>query len=136
MEKTYVMLKPDCIKRGLIGKLISRIEDKGLKITNMKMTKLNKEILTEHYKHHAEKPFFKEILDYMMSDYVIAMIVEGEEAILKVKMLVGPTRWYDKSAPGTIRGDYATSVTENLIHCTDPDDPEGTAEEEIKRFFN
>ncbi|HBY21216.1 MAG: nucleoside-diphosphate kinase [Clostridiales bacterium GWE2_32_10] len=134
MERTYVMLKPDAVKRGLIGEVISKIEKKGLKITNIKMMTLTEEILREHYAHHANKPFFGEIVEFMLSAPVVPMIVEGEDAIKKIKMLFGPTKWFD-AQPGTLRGDFATGTMENLSHCTDPADPEGTAEIEIKRFF-
>ncbi|OGO85124.1 MAG: nucleoside-diphosphate kinase [Clostridiales bacterium GWD2_32_59] len=134
MEKTYVMLKPDAVKRNLTGEIIKRIESKGLKIVNIKMMQLDEKILIEHYAHHASKPFFPEIVAFMTSGPVIPMIIEGEDAIKKVKMLIGPTKWFD-AQPGSLRGDFASSVMENLVHCTDPADPEGTAEVEINRFF-
>lgn len=131
-ERTYIMLKPDCVKRGLIGEVISRIEKKGFKIENMKMIQLDEKILREHYAHIADKPFFPGVLDYMQSGPVVAMIVTGDNAIKGMRNLMGPTN-YDEAKGGTIRGDFATSTGENIIHGSDS--PE-TAEAEIKRFFS
>ena len=131
-ERTYIMLKPDCVKRGLIGEVISRIEKKGFKIENMKMIQLDEKILREHYAHIADKPFFPGVLDYMQSGPVVAMIVTGDNAIKGMRNLMGPTN-YDEAKSGTIRGDFATSTGENIIHGSDS--PE-TAEAEIKRFFS
>lgn len=131
MEKTYIMLKPDAIRRGLIGEIIGRIEKKGYKITNMKMFMMNETILKEHYAHLADRPFFPDICEYMTSGPVIGMIVEGENVIKGMRQLMGPTKYLE--APlGTIRGDYSCNERENLIHGSDA--PE-TAEAEIKRFF-
>lgn len=130
-ERTFVMLKPDCIKRGLIGEVISRIERKGYRIVNAKMMWLDEDLLRVHYAHMTDKPFFPEILSYMMSGPVLAMIVEGENAVAGVRILMGATK-FEEAAAGTIRGDFATSTGENIIHGSDS--PE-TAEAEIKRFF-
>ena len=132
MERTYIMLKPDAIKRGLIGEIISMIEKKGFYITDMKMFKLNEEILKEHYAHLIEKPFFPEIVEYMTSGPVLGMIVEGEEVVKGMRKLMGATKWLE-AEPGTIRGNYANSTTMNLIHGSDSVE---NAEIEIKRFFN
>lgn len=131
MERTYIMLKPDAIKRGLIGEIISMIEKKGFCITDMKMLKLNEEILKEHYAHLIEKPFFLEIVEYMTSGPVLGMIVEGEEVIKGMRKLMGATKWLE-AEPGTIRGNYANSTTMNLIHGSDSVE---NAEIEIQRFF-
>lgn len=130
-ERTYIMLKPDCVQRGLIGEVIARIERRGYRIADMKMINLSEAVLREHYAHIADKPFFPETLRYMTSGPVVAMIVEGENAIEGMRLLMGPTR-FGAAQPGTIRGDYATSTTYNIIHGSDA--PE-TAEAEIKRFF-
>lgn len=130
-EKTFVMLKPDCIKRGLVGEVISRIERKGYRIVNAKMMWLDEDLLRVHYAHLADKPFFPEILSYMMSGPVLAMIVEGENAVAGVRILMGATK-FEEAAAGTIRGDFAMSTSENIIHGSDS--PEN-AEAEIKRFF-
>lgn len=125
------MLKPDCVKRGLMGEVINRIEKKGFKITNMKMMNLDEAILKEHYAHIADKPFFPGILEYMTSGPVVAMIVEGDNAVLGMRTLMGATKYEDALA-GTIRGDYATSTGNNIIHGSDSVE---NGEIEIKRFF-
>lgn len=131
-ERTYIMLKPDCIKRGLMGEVISRIEKKGYRITNAKMLNLDEKILREHYAHIADKPFFPEIVSYMTSGPVLAMIVEGENAVKGMRILMGATK-FEEATAGTIRGDYAFCTTENLIHGSDSVE---NAEIEINRFFN
>ena len=131
MERTYVMLKPDAVKRNLIGEIIARIERKGYRIAKIQMMTLKKSLLREHYAHVADKPFYPEMEAYMTSGPVVAMIVEGENVIEGVRMLMGATKFED-ALPGTIRGDYAQSTTCNVIHGSDG--PE-TAEIEIERFF-
>ena len=131
MEKTYIMLKPDAIKRGLMGEVISRIERKGYKITNCKMMNLDEAILREHYAHIADRPFFPEIVEYMTSGPVLAMIVEGENAVQGMRIIMGATKFEDAQA-GTIRGDYAFCTGENIIHGSDSLE---NAAIEIKRFF-
>ena len=125
IEKTYVMLKPDCVKRGLMGEVISRIERKGYKIVDAKMMNLDEAILKEHYSHMADKPFFPEIVEFMTSGPVLGMIVQG------MRIIMGATK-FEEAAAGTIRGDYAHSTRENLIHGSDSVE---NAEIEIKRFF-
>lgn len=132
MEKTYIMLKPDAFKRGLVGKIITRIEERGYKIVNAKMMILNEPILREHYAHLADKPFFLDILKYMMSGPVLAMVVEGKNAVTGMRKMIGATNFEDMM-PGTIRGDYAYNTRENLIHGSDSVE---NAKVEIKRFFN
>jgi nucleoside-diphosphate kinase len=131
MQKTYVMLKPDAYKRKMMGKVISRIEEKNFKITNMKMFNLNEDILKEHYSHLTEKPFFKDIVEFMTSGPVVGMIIEGEEAVLGIRNIVGPTKWLEAPV-GTIRGDFCNVTQENLIHASDSVE---NALIEIKRFF-
>lgn len=131
IEKTYVMLKPDCVKRGLMGEVISRIERKGYKIVDAKMMNLDEAILKEHYSHMADKPFFPEIVEFMTSGPVLGMIVEGENAVQGMRIIMGATK-FEEAAAGTIRGDYAHSTRENLIHGSDSFE---NAEIEIKRFF-
>ena len=131
IEKTYIMLKPDCIKRGLMGEVISRIEKKGYKITDAKMLNLDEKILREHYAHIADKPFFQEIVSYMTSGPVLAMIVEGENAVKGMRILMGATK-FEEATAGTIRGDYAFCTSENIIHGSDSIE---NARIEIKRFF-
>lgn len=131
IERTYVMLKPDAIKRGLAGEIIARIEKKGYRLIDAKMIQLDEAVLREHYRHIADKPFYPEVASYMVSGPVLAMIVEGEDAILGLRILMGATKFEDAAA-GTIRGDYAFSTSENLIHGSDSAE---TAASEIKRFF-
>ena len=131
IEKTYIMLKPDCVKRGLIGEVISRIERKGYKIVDAKMMNLDEAILKDHYAHLADKPFFPNIVEYMTSGPVLGMIVDGESAVQGMRIIMGATK-FEEATAGTIRGDFAHSTRENLIHGSDS--PEN-AEIEIKRFF-
>ena len=131
MERTYIMLKPDCVKRGLMGEVISRIERKNYKIIDAKMMMLDEPILREHYAHIADKPFFPEIVTYMTSGPVLAMIVEGDNAVKGMRIIMGATK-FEEATAGTIRGDYACCTSETLSHGSDSVE---NAEIEIKRFF-
>jgi nucleoside-diphosphate kinase len=131
MERTFVMLKPDAIKKGVAGEVISRLEGAHLRIVGMKMVQLDEDICKEHYAHHVGKPFFKGLVKFMCSSPVICMVVEGEHAVEAVRELAGPTD--SKKAPkGTIRGDFGADVQANIIHASDSKE---TAEIEIRRFF-
>ena len=132
MEKTLVILKPCTIQRGLIGEIISRFERKGLQLAGMKMIWLTDNILSEHYAHLKEKPFFQRIKDAMSVCHVIVCCWEGVDAIQVVRQLTGATNGRN-AQPGTIRGDFSMSVQENIVHASDS--PE-TAAIELKRFFN
>ncbi|MFA6146080.1 MAG: nucleoside-diphosphate kinase [Patescibacteria group bacterium] len=132
MERTVVLLKPDALQRNLLGEIISRFEKKGLKVIGLKMMKLSDEVLAEHYFHHRDKPFFGKLVHFMKSAPVIAIALEGLEAIGAVRLLCGPTSGR-KADAGSIRGDFAMSSQQNIIHASDS--PE-TAEKEIWRFFN
>ncbi len=129
--RTYIMLKPDALKRRLAGEIISRIEKKGYEITDMKMFTLTEDILKEHYAHIANLPFFPDIVKFMTSGPVIGMIVEGPDVVQGMRNLMGATKCLEATA-GTIRGDFAFTNGENLIHGSDS--PEN-AEIEIARFF-
>ncbi len=131
MERTYIMLKPDAVERKLTGRIIERIESKGYRIVAIKVMQLDQDILREHYAHVADKPFYPHMERYMMSGPVWAMIVEGENVIRGMRMLIGATKFED-ALPGTIRGDFAKSTTENVIHGSDAQE---SAETEIGRFF-
>jgi len=131
MEKTLIILKPDAVRRHLIGEIISRMEKKGFIITHMKMIKLNRETVAEHYAHLSGKDFFNRVLDYMCSGNVVVMSVEGNNVVSMMRTLIGKTM-VDEAAPGTIRGDYGFDRDENLIHASDS--PEN-AEIEFARFF-
>jgi nucleoside-diphosphate kinase len=131
MEKTFVMLKPDAIKKGLAGEVISRLERAHLRIVGVKMVQLTEKICREHYAHHVTKPFFQSLVKFMCSSPIICMVIEGENAVEKVRELAGSTD--SKKAPkGTIRGDFGTDVQANIIHASDSKE---TAEVEIGRFF-
>jgi len=132
MEKTLVILKPSSIQRGLIGKVISRFEDKGLRLAGMKMVQLNDKILSEHYAHLKDRPFFQRVKDSMMSCPVIIQCWEGIDAARVVRALIGKTNGREAEA-GTIRGDYSVSSQENIVHASDSAE---SAIIELKRFFN
>ncbi len=131
MEKTLILLKPDALQRNLLGQIIARFENKGLKIVGLKMMRLNGALLSEHYAHHKDKPFFKDLVDYMGSAPVIAIVLEGIEAINTVRILCGPTSGR-KADVGSIRGDFSMSGSHNIIHASDSIE---AATNEIKRFF-
>lgn len=131
MERTLVLLKPSTVMRGLIGEVISRFEKKGLRIAGMKMLQLGDEILNEHYSHLVGKPFFPALKASMMRTPVIAMCLEGTDAIEVVRFITGYTNGR-KAEPGTIRGDYCMSNQQNIVHASDSPT---SAAIEIKRFF-
>lgn len=131
MERTYVMIKPDGVRRKLVGEIISRFEKRGYNIENVKMMKVSKAVCQEHYSHLVNEPFYPKIEEYITGGEVVAMIISGEGAIEGVRQLLGKTDPF-LAAPGTIRADYATSKTYNLCHASDSQE---NAEIEIKRFF-
>ena len=131
MQRTLVILKPDAIRRGIIGKIIDRLESKGLKLVACKMVKLKEDILKEHYSHLVDKPFFPDIVKFMTSTPVILQVWEGVEVVDVVRLMVWVTN-ARQAQPWTIRWDFAMSVARNVIHASES--PE-VAEEEIKRFF-
>jgi len=130
-ERTVILMKPDAIHRHLIGEVIGRFERKGLKIVGLKMMQLDDVLLDEHYAHHKEKPFFASLKKFMKDAPIVAMVLEGQDAIQSVRLITGDTKGAAADA-GTIRGDLAVSVQNNLIHASDAPD---TAEAEVKRFF-
>jgi nucleoside-diphosphate kinase len=130
-ERTLIILKPDAVKRRLCGEIIRRIENKGLNIVGMKLTKIPTATAEKHYAEHASKGFFRELVDFMTSSNVVIMAVEGDEAIAVMRILIGKTK-FTEAVPGTIRGDYAFSVAENLIHGSDSAD---SAKRELEIFF-
>lgn len=131
MERTFVMVKPDGVQRGLVGEIISRLEKKGLKIVAMKMLRIPKEAAEKHYEEHKTKPFFSSLISYITSGPVVAMVVEGRNAIKVVRKLVGATNPSD-AEPGTIRGDFGLDVGRNVVHASDS---LRSAEREIGIFF-
>lgn len=131
MERTLVLLKPSTVQRALIGEIVSRFEKKGLRIAGMKMMQLDEAILSDHYSHLVGKPFFPLLVASMMKTPVVAMCLEGVDAIAVVRYITGYTNGR-KADPGTIRGDYCMSNQQNIVHASDS--PEA-AEAELKRFF-
>jgi nucleoside-diphosphate kinase len=130
-ETTLILFKPDAVGGGFVGKALARFEDAKLKIRGMKMLRFEDALLKEHYAHIAAKPFFPEVQQFMQRTPVIAMALEGENAIARVRELLGPTD-SKKAAKGTIRGDLGVDVMVNVCHASDT--PE-TAAAELKRFF-
>ncbi len=131
MEKTLILLKPDAVQRGLIGKMITRFESKGLKVVGFKMIQLSKELLDEHYSHLTDKPFFPDIVSFMSSAPVVAICLEGDDVVNQIRRMVGLTN-SNEAEIGSIRGDYGNSVSYNLIHASDS---LKNADIEVKRFF-
>ena len=131
MERTLILIKPDAIGRGLIGKIITRFEEKGLKVVGIKFLRLTDALLSEHYSHLADKPFFGGIKRFMQLSPVIAICLEGLDCVETTRRLCGITKARE-AAPGTIRGDWAMSVQANLVHASDSIE---TANQEVKRFF-
>ncbi len=132
MERTLVLIKPDAIQRGLVGRIISRFEDKGLKLVGIKFMTLGDQLLNEHYSHLLDKPFFPGTRSFMQSTPVVAICWEGLDCVDAVRRLCGVTKARE-AAPGTIRGDLAMSVQANLVHASDSIE---TAATEVKRFFD
>lgn len=131
MQRTVVLIKPDGFQRGLVGEIISRFEKKGLKIVGLKMMTLNDEILDQWYAHHSDKSFFSDLKKFMTWTPIVAMLLEGQEAISAVRKITGVTAGFEAEA-GSIRGDLASSGQQNLIHASDS--VEG-AEKETKLIF-
>jgi nucleoside-diphosphate kinase len=132
MERTYIMVKPDGVQRRLTGEIIRRFENRGLKLVGLKMLVPPRETAEKHYAVHSTKPFFGELVDFVTSGPVVAMVWEGQDAIKLCRQMIGATKPLE-AQPGTIRGDYTCSVMSNLIHGSDA--PE-TAAEEIALWFN
>ena len=118
VEKTFVMIKPDAVRRGLIGEIITRFEKKGFKIKAMKMLKMTREQAEELYSPHKEKPFFKDLVEFATSGPVVVMLLEGDSAVEVVRLMIGSTD-ARKASPGSIRGDYGLDIQENVIHASD-----------------
>ena len=131
MEQTLVLVKGDGVKRRLIGEIIRRIEAKSLYIRTMQLMNVSRELAEKHYAEHREKPFFEELVEFITTTPVVAMRVEGDGAIAVMRRLMGATNPAE-AAPGTIRGDLALSLPDNLVHGSDS--PE-SAERELKLFF-
>ncbi|KDS90979.1 nucleoside diphosphate kinase [Halorubrum saccharovorum] len=133
-ERTFVMVKPDGVQRGLIGEIVSRFEERGLKLVGGKFMQIDEDLAHEHYGEHEDKPFFDGLVDFITSGPVFAMVWEGADATRQVRAMVGETDPAE-SAPGTIRGDFGLDLGHNVIHASDHED-EGANEREIDLFFD
>lgn len=131
MEKSFIMIKPDGVQRGLVGDIIKKFETKGFTLVGLKQMAVSRELAESHYAVHKERPFFKGLVDYIISAPVVAMVWEGEGVIASARKLIGSTNPLD-AEPGTIRGDYGITIGRNIIHGSDA--PE-TAQSEIKLWF-
>ncbi|GIU85256.1 MAG: nucleoside-diphosphate kinase [Acidimicrobiales bacterium] len=132
MNRTLVICKPDAVERGLVGEIVSRIERKGLRIVAAELRRIDRRTAERHYEDHREKPFYEELVSFICRSPSLIMVVEGPEDTWKiVRTLMGPTNPAD-APPGTIRGDFGTEVTENLVHGSDSAD---SARREIALFF-
>ena len=132
MDRTFVMLKPDAVQRGLIGELITRLERSGLQLVAMKFMQISKDLAEKHYAEHLGKPFYEKLVSYITSGPVVPMVFEGTNAVDFIRKLVGATD-PQQAAPGTIRADFGQEIGRNLIHASDS---KASAEREIALFFN
>lgn len=131
VESTLLIVKPDAVKRGLVGEVLRRVEVKGLRIEEMRLMRIDRDLAEEHYGEHRDKPFFGELVGFITSGPVVVARVKGEQAVPMLRALMGPTD-PASAAPGTIRGDFGTIITENLVHGSDSST---SAERELKLFF-
>ncbi len=132
MERTFVMLKPDAVQRGLVGEIIMRLERCGLKLVAMKFIQMTNELAAKHYAEHVGKPFYDKLVSYITSGPVVPMVLEGANAVEFVRKLVGATN-PQEAAPGTIRADFGQEIGRNLVHGSDS---KASAEREIALFFS
>jgi nucleoside-diphosphate kinase len=130
-QQTFVMVKPDGVRRRLVGEVIDRIEAKGYDIREMKLMTVDESLAKKHYAEHVDKPFFDELVSFVTSGPSVAMVVEGSDAVVGLRQIMGATNPLD-ATPGSIRGDFATEITQNIVHGSDS--PE-SAEREINLFF-
>jgi nucleoside-diphosphate kinase len=131
MDRTLILVKPDAFTRGLTGEIIARFEHKGLKIVALRHMVVGRELAERHYAEHAERPFFGELVDFITSGPIVAMVLEGPEAVRAARQLIGATNPLE-AAPGSIRGDFAIEMGANMVHGSDS--PEA-AEREAALFF-
>jgi nucleoside-diphosphate kinase len=132
LERTLFMVKPDGVARGLVGEIVSRVERRGLSIRAMRLLRVTREQAGEHYAEHSEKPFYPDLVEFITSGPVLAMVIEGDAAVATVRGMMGATNPLD-SAPGTIRGDYALEIGENIVHGSDSP---GNGAREIAIYFS
>lgn len=133
MERTFVMAKPDAVHRGLVGELIGRLEERGLKLLAAKVVHLDRATAEEHYAEHVDKPFYEDLVSFITSGPVVPMVWAGEDATRQVRQLIGATDPL-AAAPGTVRGDFALDISRNVVHAANHEDP-GANEREIGIFF-
>jgi nucleoside-diphosphate kinase len=131
IESTLLIIKPDAVRRGLVGEILRRVESKGLRIAEMRMSTIERELAEAHYDEHRDKPFFEELVGFISSGPVVVARIEGENAIEVWRSMMGPTDPKDAPA-GTVRGDFGTVITENLVHGSDSP---ASAERELQLFF-
>jgi len=131
VQQTFIMVKPDGVRRRLVGEVVRRIEAKGYELREMKLFTMDESLAKKHYAEHTEKPFFGDLVTFITSGPVVAMVVEGPDAVSGMRGIMGATNPLD-AAPGSIRGDFASFITENIVHGSDS--PE-SAEREINLFF-
>ena len=131
MEQTLVLVKPDGVRRGLVGEVIQRLERKGLRIAALRMLTVDEELARRHYAEHVDRPFFGDLISFITSGPVVALAAEGTEAVSVVRTLMGVTD-PKKAAPGTLRGDFALEITQNLVHGSDSP---ASATRELALFF-
>jgi nucleoside-diphosphate kinase len=131
MERTLILVKPDAFARGLTGEIVARFENKGLKIVAMRHMQVDEDLAKQHYAEHEGKPFFGELVEFITSGPIVAMVLEGREAIRAARQVIGATNPLE-AAPGSIRGDYAIEVGQNMVHGSDSPES-GTREAEL--FF-
>jgi nucleoside-diphosphate kinase len=132
LQRTFAMLKPDSVQRGLIGRIIARLEAKGLRICALKLISVTEEQAARHYSVHQGKPFYDGLIAYIMSSPVVAMVLEGPDAVTQLRTVVGATR-PNEAAPGTIRGDLGVDISNNLIHASDSEE---NAQYETSVYFS
>jgi nucleoside-diphosphate kinase len=130
-ERTLVLVKPDGVRRRLVGEVISRIERKGLALTRLELRAVSRDLAEQHYAEHSDKPFFGDLVEFITSGPVVAMVVEGEDAVAAVRQLMGATNPLE-AAPGSLRGEFATAIGQNLVHGSDSTD---SGEREVGLFF-
>ncbi len=131
MQRTLILVKPDAFGRGLTGEIIARFERKGLRIAELRRLQMDQELAERHYAEHQGKPFFQELVEFITSGPLVAMVLEGDEAVTAARQVIGATNPLE-AAPGSIRGDFAIAVGQNLVHGSDS--PE-SAEREVELFF-
>jgi nucleoside-diphosphate kinase len=131
MDKTLILVKPDAFARGLTGEIIARFERKGLRIAALRHMQMDKDLAAQHYAEHDGKPFFGELVDFITSGPLVAMVLEGHEAVVAARQVIGATNPLEAS-PGSIRGDFALEVGQNMVHGSDSNE---SAAREAKLFF-